>query len=127
MSKLRQALINQTQRGNRRRVVEIEAEDGTKIPVEVRTPSLATAITFSQHKEGDLIGQYRSMLKAVIACAFDPNTGAAVFQPEDEDLLVDQPSTAQVFAPLIQALGEMIAEAQNTKPSKPTTKRSGNS
>jgi hypothetical protein len=121
MQKIRQRLIDQTQKGNRRRVVTIETEDGN-IDVEMRTPSLATAITFSQFKEGDLLGQYRGMLRAVIACAFDPETGSPIFDPADEDLLVDQPSTGIVFKPLIEVLGELIQEAQETKNSKPTTK-----
>lgn len=107
---LRQRLIDQSSKAIRRSIVEIP--DGEAIlKVEVRTPTLAQTSLFAQGAD-DPQQQARTMVKIVIQCAFDPDSGASIFTPEDEDMLLGLPAQGSFIEPIVNALTDLMSTAR---------------
>lgn len=110
---LRQKIINRAQKAASNKVITIgEGEDSFK--VEVRSPTLAASLDFTSDSEVPL-ERFKSMLKAIIACSYDPDTGERVFDATDGDLFMDLPATEVqgLMEPIIGAITELINGARD--------------
>lgn len=94
MGKLRGALLSTTKFRSQRMALDVE---GGALEVELRQPSVAgrSAILKAAGVSGDGKGAVdlgRLQVAAVMACAWDVETGAKAFEPADEAALLELPA-----------------------------------
>jgi len=94
MGKLRGALLSTTKFRSQRMTLDV---DGGALEVELRQPSVAgrSAILKAAGVSGDGKGTVdlgRLQVAAVMACAWDVETGAKAFEPADEAALLELPA-----------------------------------
>lgn len=94
MGKLRGALLSTTKFRSQRMTLDVE---GGALEVELRQPSVAgrSAILKAAGVSGDGKGAVdlgRLQVAAVMACAWDVETGAKAFEPADEAALLELPA-----------------------------------
>jgi siroheme synthase (precorrin-2 oxidase/ferrochelatase) len=113
VSPIRQKILTKAAKGSKSKRVTLKDSEDNDFEVEVRSPSLGESLKFSV--DGDNEAKFRGMLKAIIACTFDPSTNERVFDAADENELLNQPQSVQgIITPLVSAIGELMAEAQET-------------